>query len=87
MLLSYRLIKSTGSDFCLWQTEYYQVYNSLEFQPNIGGMRATDSPVHQMEHAVCHKHGKKSPMSKRIKKVYADSPKIVIQVRGTFLFD
>lgn len=61
MLLSYHLIKSTGSDFCLWKTEYYQVYNSLEFQPNIGGMRTTDSPVHQTEHAVCHKHGKKIP--------------------------
>lgn len=30
---------------------------------------------------------KKSPVSKRLKKFYTDSPKIVIQLRETFLFD
>lgn len=31
--------------------------------------------------------GKKSPTSKRLRKFFADSPKIVIQLRGTFLLD
>lgn len=88
MLLSYHIIKSkVFVKYQSWQIDH-QISIPWSFSPYHKRYEGNRQP-HALSRALQYATDKekKSPTSKRLKKFFADSPKIVIQLRGTFLLD